>query len=288
MVVITPEDAVKLSPVFKGKAGRLLFKLALKLTGIDHVNELHDYVWKQGTPPGPDFAKGILDYAQIDFSIGNPERLESLPEGAFIVIANHVYGHIDGISLIDIFGHKRPKVKAMVNEFLTWIKGLEPNFISVNPTTTKRETTSTSIAGVKSALIQVRSGEPLILFPSGAVADLKPREGWTVSEREWQDAAVRLIRKAGVPVVPVRFADKNSAFYYILGLIHYKIRFVRLFHEVFNKKGTHPRVIIGPTISVEEQKAIPDNEFKQFLRDSVYNLPLPDNFKLRSELWKQQ
>ena len=286
MVVITPEDAVKLSPVFKGKAGRLLFKLALKLTGIDHVNELHDYVWKQGTPPGPDFAKGILDYAQIDFSIGNPERLESLPEGAFIVIANHVYGHIDGISLIDIFGHKRPKVKAMVNEFLTWIKGLEPNFISVNPTTTKRETTTTSIAGVKSALLQVRSGEPLILFPSGAVADLKPREGWTVSEREWQDAAVRLIRKAGVPVVPVRFADKNSAFYYFLGLIHYKIRFVRLFHEVFNKKGTHPRVIIGPTISVEEQKAIPNDKFKQFLRDSVYSLPLPDNFKLRSELWK--
>ena len=286
MEVITPEDAVKLSPVFKGKAGKVLFKIALKLTGIDRVNKLHHDVWEQGAAPGPDFAKGILDYAKVDFAIGNAERLENLPEGAFIVIANHIYGHLDGISLIDIIGHKRPKAKAMVNEFLTWIKGLEPNFISVNPTTTKRETTSTSINGVKSALMQIREGEPLIMFPSGAVADLKPFKGWIISEREWQDAAIRLIRKAKVPIIPVRFFDRNSNFYYALGLIHYLVRFVRLFHEVFNKKGTHPRIGIGEIISVEEQNAVSDKDFKQFLRDKVYKMPLPEHFTLRSELWK--
>ena len=286
MQVITPEDAVKLSPVFKGKAGRFLFRLGLKITAIDRVNILHKYVWAQGNKPGPEFAKGILDYAQVDFAIGNPERLDSLPEGAFIVIANHVYGHLDGISLIDIFGHKRPKAKAMVNEFLTWIKGLEPNFIAVNPTTTKREVTSSSINGVKSALQQIREGEPLLLFPSGAVADLKPFKGWIISERDWQDAAIRLIRKAAVPIIPVRFVDRNSNFYYALGLIHYKVRFARLFHEVFNKKGTHPRIVIGETISPEQQKAVPDSEFKQFLRDKVYNMPVPESFTNRSELWK--
>lgn len=286
MVVITEEDAVKLSPVFKGKAGRFLFRLGLKLTAIDRVNILHKYVWAQGNKPGPEFAKGILDYAQVDFAIGNPERLDNLPEGAFIVIANHVYGHLDGISLIDIFGHKRPKAKAMVNEFLTWIKGLEPNFIAVNPTTTKREVTSSSINGVKSALQQIREGEPLLLFPSGAVADLKPFKGWIISERDWQDAAIRLIRKAAVPIVPVRFVDRNSNFYYALGLIHYKVRFARLFHEVFNKKGTHPRIVIGETISPEQQKAVPDSEFKQFLREKVYDMPVPESFTNRSELWK--
>jgi hypothetical protein len=53
--------------------------------------------------------------------------------------------------------------------------------------------------------LQIREGEPLAIFPSGAVADLKPREGWTLSERDWQDAAIRLIRKAHVPVVPIRY-----------------------------------------------------------------------------------
>ena len=285
-MVITPEQAPELSPVFKGKAGRLLFKAALKVTGIDHVNRLHQQAEESGVQPGPDFAKAILDGMGVDFQIGNPERL-AFPEGPFITISNHVYGHMDGIALVDVLGHVRPKSKVMVNEFLMWIHGLAPNFISVNPTLTKRGApTATSINGIKSALQQLREGEPLALFPSGAVADLRPREGWILSERTWQDAAIRLIRKARVPVVPIRFFDRNSWFYYALGLIDYRIRFMRLFHELANKKGTHPRMGIGETISVAQQDAIPDQAFKSFLRSSVYDMPLPEHFVNRSELWK--
>lgn len=287
MVVITPEEAVKLSPIFKGRLGRLLFKLGLKLTGIDHVNELHHQVSLTGAAPGPDFAKGLLDGVGVDFAIGNAERLETLPEGPFIAIANHVYGHLDGIALLDILGHQRPKTKVMVNEFLLWIHGLATSFIPVNPTLGSKDgATVTSINGVKNALMQLRSGEPLALFPSGAVADLKPREGWILSERDWQDAAVKLIRKARVPVVPIRFFDRNSRFYYSLGLLDYRIRFVRLFHELFNKRGSHPRVGIGPTITVEQQDAVPEDRFKAFLRSSVYDMPLPEHFTDRSKLWK--
>lgn len=286
-MIITAEQAPTLSPVFQGRKGRLLFNLALRITGIDNINGTHDRLEKAGVTPGPDFAKGILDDIDVDFQVGNPERLSSLPEGPFIVIANHIYGHIDGICLVDLFGHQRPKSKVMVNEFLMWIHGLAPSFIPVNPTLGERKgATSTSINGVKEALLQLRSGEPLCLFPSGAVADLKPREHWTLSERDWQDAAVKLIRKARVPVIPVRFFDHNSAFYYGLGLIDYRIRFVRLFHEMYNKRGSHPRVGIGETISVAQQEAVPEAYFKQFLRQSVYEMPMPEHFIKRSELWK--
>ena len=283
-MVITPDNATELSPIFKGKLGKLLLKLGLKITGIDHVNEVHQGVEDMGIEPGPDFAKGILDQVKVDFRIGHPERLEALPQGPFIAIANHAYGHLDGICLVDILGHVRPKTKVMVNEFLMWIWGLAPNFISVNPVTTAGGgTTATSINGVKSALLQLRSGEPLGIFPSGAVADVKPWKGWILEEREWQDAAIRLIRKARVPI---RFFDRNSRFYYALGLLDYRIRFARLFHELVNKKGTQPRLGIGETITVEQQDAIPEEDFKAFLRSSVYDMPLPESFTLRSELWK--
>lgn len=291
MVVITQQEAAeRLSPVFEGRKGKLLFNLAAGITGIAKVNALHDRVDKAGVPYGPPFAKGILDDAGVDFSVGNPERLESLPEGPFIVIANHVYGHLDGICLLDLFGHQRPETKVMVNEMLTWIPGLAPSFIAVNPVTNASNGVSnTSINGVKNALLQLREGGPLCLLPSGAVADLKPKEGWTLSERDWQDAAIRLIRKARVPVVPVRFFDRNSRFYYALGLIDYRVRFVRLFHEVFNKRGSHPRVGIGAPISVEQQEQYTDLQaFKAFLRSSVYDLPLPERFVNRSELWKSR
>lgn len=286
-MVITPEQATDLSPIFAGKRGKLLFKLGLWITGIGKVNSLHQAVEDLGVEPGPDFAKGLLDQMQVDFRIGHPERL-ALPEGPFIVIANHFYGHLDGICLVDLLGHVRPKTKVMVNEFLMWIHGLSPNFIAVNPVTNASSgTTATSISGVRSALAQLHGGEPLALFPSGAVADVKPGKGWILEEREWQDAAIRLIRKARVPIVPIRFLDRNSRFYYALGLIDYRVRFARLFHELFNKKGTHPRLIIGEAISVAQQDAVPEDRFKDFLRNSIYQMPIPETYTLRSELWKK-
>lgn len=289
MPVITQEQAAeRLSPIFEGRRGKFLFNLGMRLTGINKVNDVHDKVCESGVPYGPEFAHGILKEVGTDFRIGNAQRLESLPQGAFIAISNHIYGHLDGICLMDVLGHVRPKTKVMVNEMLMWIYGLAPNFISVNPTVSVRtEATATSINGVKESLLQIREGEPLAIFPSGAVADLRPREGWTLCEREWQDAAIRLIRKAHVPVVPIRFVDHNSWFYYSLGLIDFRIRLVRLFHELFNKKGTKPRMIIGPTIGTEQLDAVPDDEFKAFLRSSVYDLPEPENYTLRSELWKK-
>ena len=289
MVIITAQDAAeRLSPIFKGRKGKLLFDVAAGLTGVARINALHDRVDRAGIPFGAPFAKGILDDIGVDFRIGNAERLRDLPEGPFIVVANHIYGHIDGICLLDLFGQRRPETKVLVNEMLTWIPGLAPNFIAVNPTLNARQTASaTSINGVKSALLQIREGGPLCMFPSGAVADLKPKEHWTLSERDWQDAAIRLIQKARVPVIPVRFFDRNSRFYYALGLIDYRVRFVRLFHEMFNKRGSHPRLGIGEIISVEKQEKHTDlQDFKDYLRHSVYDMPLPESFVNRSELWK--
>ncbi len=179
-------------------------------------------------------------------------------------------------------------MKVMVNEMLLWIRGLAPNFIAVNPRTDISGTVSaTSINGIKQSLAQLKDGHPLSLFPSGAVADLKPREHWTLREREWQDVAVRLIKKARVPVIPIRFFDRNSLFYYGLQLIDYRVRFIRLFHELFNKRGTFPRVGIGPVISVEEQDRYPDlDAYRDFLRAGVDGMEEPTTYVKRSELWK--
>ncbi len=289
MPLITAQEAAEhISPVFRGKWGKFLFDAALRVTGISRVNGIHDRVEAAGIPYGPPFAKGILDDLGVDFRIGGAECLAALPEGPFIVVSNHVYGHLDGICLMDLFGHARPETKVMVNEMLMWIRGLAPNFIAVNPTTdSTKGISSTSISGMKSALLQLREGGPLCIFPSGAVADLKPREHWTLRERDWQEVAVRLIRKARVPVIPVRFFDRNSWFYYSLEFIDYRLRFLRLFHELKNKRGTFPRVGIGKTITLEEQDRFPDlKSYGDFLRSRVDGMPVPETFVKRSELWK--
>jgi putative hemolysin len=195
-----------------------------------------------------------------------------IPDGAFITISNHPCGHIDGISLIDLFGHIRPDYKVMVNQFLGRIEALSDNFICVTPTGSERNSpTKESIQGIKDSVAHIRNGGVLGVFPSGAVSDLSLKDG-CIRDREWQEPLLRLIKKLNVPIVPVHFVDRNSNFYYFLGLIGWKVRLLRLVTEVFNKRGKRTRIAIGEIISPERQDEFNDlYSFGAFLRNKVYN-----------------
>ena len=270
-----------LSPIFRGKVGNAFARFCMDVTGISKVNRQYDIIERF---QGPDFADALMKELGIDYSIGNPERLEKLPDGPFITISNHAYGHVDGVALVDLFGHLRNDYKVMVNRILAHFKTLQPSFITVTPTGAERTApTADSISGVRLALGHIRDGHPLGLFPSGAVSDLSLKER-KIRDREWQEAIVKFIQKAGVPVLPVRFFDRNSMFYYGLGVIDWRIRLLRLCWEMFNKKGKPMRIGIGPLISPEQLKAPGSTEeLRAMLRGSVYDMPMPERWVKKSE-----
>ena len=83
----------------------------------------------------------------------------------------------------------------------------------------------------------------------------------------------------------MRFFDRNSSFFYFLGLINWRIRALRLPYEVFNKRDRELRIGIGNLISVEEQKQFTDiAALGSFLRKSVYEMPVPDSYIPRKML----
>ena len=239
----------------------------MKRLSIDRVNDLYD---RNSSIKGPDFAGAVLSDIGVKYEILNREVLNHLPDGPFITISNHPYGHIDGVMLVDIFGHLRPDFKVMVNKFLGRIETMGDNFISVTPTGEKRTApTKDSIQGVKDAMAHIRCGGALGLFPSGAVSDLSLKE-CCIRDREWQEPVIRLIKKMNVPIIPVRFLDRNSNFYYTLGLLGWKVRLLRLPAEVFNKKGKRTRIVIGEIIRPEQQAGFTDiRQFGDFLRNKM-------------------
>ena len=265
-------------PRLSGKIGRKLIEMAMHSLRLDAVNALYD---RNAACKGAEFAKALFDDQGISLKIGNPRRLLSLPQGAFITVSNHPYGHIDGIALIDIFAHLRPDFKVMVNSIISRIKTLEENLITVVPTGRERTAPKTeSINGVREVLNSIRSGSPVGFFPSGAVSDLSIRDK-CIRDRQWQEPALKLIRKAEVPVIPVRFFDRSSNFYYLLGLISSSVRLLRLPSEVLNKGGQAIRIGIGETIPVERQRECGSlEEFGTMLRESVYSMPLPEEWKI--------
>ena len=270
MPLLSIDELEKAAPIFRGAAGNAFGRMLMHILAVDKVNDLYD---RNISFVGPDFARAVLKDIGVEYEVIGRERLEKLPDGPFITISNHPYGSIDGVMLVDLFGHIRPDFKVMVNRFLSRIGTLSDNFICVTPVGAERTApTRDSIQGIKDSVAHVRGGHPLGLFPSGAVSDLSIKDR-CIRDREWQEPVIRLIRKLNVPVVPVHFLDRNSDFYYSLGLIDWRVRLLRLPGEVFNKRGKRTRIAIGEIITPEVQKEFDDiGDFRDFLRNKVYNL----------------
>ena len=280
MPLLTLQELEQLTPLFRGRVGRSLARGTMRLLSVDRLNALYD---RHAHLCGADFARSVLDDLGIDYEVfvesaEAEAQLHTLDETPFITISNHPYGSIDGVILADLFGHRCTNYKIMVNRILSRVESLAPSFISVTPTGVKRTAaTKESIMGVRRALGQLRSGGGLGLFPSGAVSDLSLREG-CVRDRPWQPAIISLIAKARVPIMPVRFFDRNSPLYYALGLIDWRVRLLRLPAEVFNKAGRPVRIGLAPLISVEEQQRYlathTIEEFGSWLRSKVYGMEI--------------
>ncbi|MBN2861692.1 MAG: 1-acyl-sn-glycerol-3-phosphate acyltransferase [Bacteroidales bacterium] len=282
MRVIDVDNLAEMSPFFRGKKGSRRAELFMKLFAIDKVNQIYH---NSGHFTGSAFAASLLNDLGINYMIGNAERLSRLPEGAFITVANHPYGGLDGIILIDILAGIRPDYKLMVNKLLSLVKTMKENFISVTPVfTRKKGITGTTIHGIRETIDSLNNGHPVGFFPSGAVSVFSLKN-LRVRDRKWQTSILHLIHSMRIPVLPIRFFDANSTFFYFLGLINWKIRTLRMPGEIFNKREKKLRVGIGNLISVKELEKYPDlASLGSFLRESVYKMPLPASFIPRNRL----
>lgn len=282
MKVIEAKDFEVLSPLFKGERGHRLAEFIMHLLAIDRVNQVYDI---SGACTGAEFTSRLLNDLGVKYVVGNAERLKLLPEGPFITVSNHPYGGLDGIISIDLIASIRADYKFMVNKMISLVKTLEDNLISVTPAGNKKDgLTGTSIRGIREIREHLHNGHPAGFFPSGAVSDFSLR-GLCIRDRQWQQGILHLIRSVKVPILPMRFFDRNSSFFYFLGLINWRIRALRLPYEVFNKRDRELRMGIGNLISVEEQKQFTDiAALGSFLRKSVYEMPVPDSYIPRKML----
>lgn len=266
--VLDYDDIVKMAPFFKGK--RRLVEWFMKLLDIDKVNWIHDHNFDT---PGPQFCRGLLNDLNIKLRIDNEKVLDNLPEGAFITISNHPFGALDGITLIDIIGSRRPQFKVMVNMILNYIVAMRPNFIAVDQTasddTAKK---AVSMKGIKEAIMQVRKGEPIGFFPAGAVGNYNRHLKF--EDREWRESIIRLIQQLKVPVIPIFFHGYNSWWFRFLGIVSWQLRTLRLPAEVFRRKNDTLHISIGDPITVDEIKAHSGSieELGAFLRERTYSL----------------
>lgn len=257
----------RISPVFKKRYGHLLGKITIKLFGLDKVNRVYDSAkYKTGT----DIEDTMIDGIGAIRKVHNVDVLKQFEGKPFITVSNHPYGHIDGIMLIGEVAKIRYDYKVMVNWMLGIIDIMQDHFIGVNPYSSDKLQVS-SLGGIKECIEQLKDNHPLGFFPAGAVSKYMGRN--RIEDREWQEGVIKLIHKAQVPVVPVFISGRNSWLFNVLDRIDWRIRTVRLCHELDTKKGKTIHMVFGEPISPEVQAEYTDTKsFGEFLKAKTYAL----------------
>ena len=264
-----------------GFLGAFIGWFLLKILRISAINKIYD---NNKNKSDLDFLNGILDDCKIKFEIPD-EDLKRIPkEGPFITISNHPLGGIDGVLLLKLLIEKRTDYKIIANFLLHRVAPLKPYVMPVNPFETRKDVKS-SMAGVKSALLHLREGKPLGIFPAGEVSTYK--DGKLNVDKPWEEGAVKLIKKANVPVIPVYFHAKNSRLFYFLSKFSDTLRTAKLPSEVMKQGGRVIKIRIGKPISIKDQKEFTTlPTFYEFIRKKTYMLANP--FEKSSKLISTQ
>ena len=242
----------------------------MKILKIDTLNKIYN---KHKHLNDLEFVNSLLDEFEIKFEIPE-EDLKRIPKnGPFITISNHPLGGIDGILLLKLLLEIRPDFKIIANFLLHRIEPLKPYVMPVNPFEDRKDVKS-SVTGFKNAIGHLRDGHALGIFPAGEVSTYKDDK--LMVDKPWEVAAMKLIQKAEVPVVPIYFHAKNSKLFYRLAKMSDTLRTAKLPSELLTQKERLIKVRIGNPISVKDQQEHESLEnFTEFLRRKTYVLANP-------------
>ena len=271
--VVTNSD-LKKALGLKGVFGTCVAGMAYGYLRLGKINRLFDGA---ADYQGREFADHLLENMNITLDV-RPEQLESIPkEGGFIVVSNHPFGGIEGVMLLSAIAKVRPDFKIMANFILSHIPNLKECFFAVNPFEKNPEWKS-SVGGIKGAIQHVAAGNGLGIFPAGEVSRYHGHD--YPEDLPWSTSIARIIKNAGVPVIPVFWEGRNSKLFYAVDKIHPMLGTARLTKELINKHDTTVNLQIGKPITQAEIALYEKpKDLAAYLRSRSYaleaNIPVP-------------
>ncbi len=242
--------------------------VAAKFAPVGKVRDL--YRRMQQSPDGFRLDR-LLGEMRIGLRVDAADQRRIPPTGPVVVIANHPYGMLDGAILTVLLTRIRPDVKVLTNFLLSDVPELQRHCIFVDPFHSDRSIESNR-RGLREAVAWLRKGGMLAIFPAGEVSQWQMPAG-EIADPEWNDTAVRLIRKTGAAALPVYLCGHNGVGFQLLGMIHPKMRTAFLLQEFLRQEGKTVEVRVGSVIDHESVAEIAqDPEATEYLRWRTYLL----------------
>jgi putative hemolysin len=241
---------------------------AEKLVPLGKVRELYHRV--QQSPDGFQM-DNLLAEMRVGLRVTAADTARIPATGPVVVVANHPFGVLDGAVLTVLLTRVRPDVKILTNFLLGDVPELHRHCIFVDPFHIERSASSNRRA-LREALAWLQTGGMLAIFPAGEVSHWQMPEA-KIADPEWNDTAVRLVRKTGAYTLPVYFCGRNSVGFQLLGMVHPRLRSAFLLQEFLQQEGKTVELRVGSVIPSESFAGMAnDHEAIEYLRWRTYLL----------------
>ncbi len=258
--------------------GRAFIQITELGTGKIILKKLYDQYLKENRPP-ENFWHDAIDKLQINID-SYYNSLNPIPkEGRLIIIANHPFGVIDGVTMCSLLTKVRQDYKLITHKVLRQAKAVKENIIPIDFAQTKTALIN-NIQARKEAEQFLNQEGVIIIFPSGVISTkpkLKPKI--KAVDGDWKQFTSKLSIRTKSPVLPMFFEGQNSELFHIANRMGQAFRYSLMMYELKRRIGKNIKVHIGEVIPFEKIKEIGDLiKITQFLRKKTYELD-PDNKK---------
>ena len=231
-----------------------------------HQDEVNAFLGNNEHIEGFEFIDAVFDYFNFSYSVSARDRANIPSEGRVVIIANHPIGSLDGLAILKLIGEVRRDVKIVANDMLMNFNALHKLLIpldNLGAGGTRRS--------IKATLASLEQEQAVIVFPAGEVSRARPTG---VKDSRWRPGFLHFARKANAPLLPIHIAAKNSLLFYSASMLFKPLGTALLAREMFNKRSSTIRFIIGETISTKclQTEQLQDRTLVKRLKKHVYAL----------------
>ncbi len=245
---------------------RNLIRAVERLSGQRRLQNLY-LDWSQGGKRADEtvFA-AALRLLNLSPRLSGQQHLDRLPAtGGLLLVANHPFGIVDGLTMGHLGMRLRGNVAIMTNSLLCKVPEVEPHLLPVDFSGTPAARRLTGETRRRAAQL-LSGGQVVALFPGGGVATANSPLGKHAVDSAWHPFVGRLACIPGVTTVPVHFSGQNSRLFQAASHFSYPLRVALIFHETRRLMGHPVDVAIGQPINATELQAMDKGLIADFLR----------------------
>lgn len=267
-------NLIDLNKILAAKAPKLLKHpwLVRRIQKLLHVDDINYILSTYGHLHGVEFVQAVVKDFNLNIVVQGEENLKAVERP--LVASNHPLGGLDGIALIGTVGEYFDEPLTPVNDFLMFIKNLQPIFIPVNKA-------GKGVANKEENLRlfnETFAGDHAICyFPFGLCS--RKTKGGKILDLEWKKTFVAKAKEYHRDIVPTHIDGHNSRFFYNLARlrkwlkIKVNIEMAFLPAEFFKQRNKSLTITFGKPIPWQTfDSRFTDAQWAEKLRCYSYNL----------------